>query len=121
MVSSSWYVRSLGHFDTPRLNFLLERLVHLELGDLASSSIYLNSGWPNLEPIMEPSAENKPSASKNLSNSNPIATPCSDCGSVHKEIFEFQRWQRGGNQGKEWENLVRPVIERWGMFVELYV
>ena len=46
---------------------------------------------------------------------------CKDCGSTHKEIFEFERWPKGPHKNKEWERIVKPVIERWGIFVELYV
>lgn len=44
-------------------------------------------------------------------------TPCTDCGKVHKEIFEFQRVERGRLVGKEWDMVVKPVIEKWGRFV----
>ncbi|KAF8969953.1 hypothetical protein BDZ97DRAFT_1793608 [Flammula alnicola] len=93
----------------------LERLIHLELADLACSTIYLDPSWPNIDAA--PMTETKSSGSKD-SNS---AAPCLDCGSVHKEIFEFKRWKRGKYQGKEWEELVKPVVERWATFVELYV
>jgi len=91
-----------------------ERLIHLELADLTSTAVYLDRAWPEVtEP---PAAEGK----TNDSNTS-IATVCPDCGSKHKEIFEFQRWTSGRNKGKEWDNIVKPVIERWGKFVELYV
>jgi len=87
-----------------------ERLIHLELADLTSSCVYLDSRWPNIE--IDASTPNSETKSK---DSN-AGKPCVDCGSVHKEIFEFKRWKRA-----EWEGLVKPVIERWGKFVELYV
>ena len=40
---------------------------------------------------------------------------------MHKEIFEFQRWPKGKYKNKEWESIVKPVIERWGEFVRDYV
>ena len=43
--------------------------------------------------------------------------PCADCGKVHREIFEFQRFERGPLVGKEWDMVVKPVIEKWGKFV----
>jgi hypothetical protein len=38
-----------------------------------------------------------------------------DCtgGTTHKEIFAFTRIE----SGKEWESVVRPVIEKWSKFV----
>ncbi|CAA7271807.1 unnamed protein product [Cyclocybe aegerita] len=95
----------------------LERLIHIELADLVSTYIYLDPAWPNVDEAASTSAGEKTSNSK---DSN-IPRTCPDCGSIHKEIFEFQRWKRGKNKGKEWGNLVKPVVERWGKFVELYV
>ena len=62
--------------------------------------------------------EGKASTSK---SENGSFQPCVDCGSTHKEIFEFRRWKQGESKGKEWDKLVKPVVERWGKFVELYV
>ena len=42
-------------------------------------------------------------------------------GAVHKEIFSFPRAKTGPYKGKEWEKIVKPVIEKWGAFVEAYV
>jgi len=89
----------------------LERLIHLELADLTWSCIYLDARWPEIE---IPNVETKP-----RDRDTNGGKPCVDCGSVHKEIFEFKRWTRG--KGREWDGLVKPVIERWGKFVELYV
>ena len=44
-------------------------------------------------------------------------TPCTDCGKIHQETFELQRFKRGPLVGKEWDMVVKPVIERWGKFV----
>lgn len=101
-----------------RLGFL-ERLVHLELADLTCTCVYLDPSWPKMDAISTASPSAKASSSWKGENGSP--QPCVDCGSIHKEIFEFQRWKQGRNQGKEWDNLVKPVIERWGKFVELYV
>ncbi|KZT20283.1 DUF1766-domain-containing protein [Neolentinus lepideus HHB14362 ss-1] len=94
----------------------LERLVHLELEDLAEGMVYLDPGWPNV------------SAPKRV---NPTPTPkkgkgklykiCPDCGKQHKEIFSFARVEKGRYKGKEWEAIVKPVIEKWGAFVEAYL
>lgn len=40
-------------------------------------------------------------------------------GTTHKEIFSFRRVEGGDNQDKEWELVVKPVIEKWGTFVEV--
>lgn len=40
---------------------------------------------------------------------------------MHKEIFSFDRVKRGHYKDKEWESIVRPVIEKWGAFVDAYV
>jgi len=99
----------------------LERIIHLELADLACTGVYLDPSWPKIGTVssaLPSSVEAKASTSKGANGS---LQPCVDCGSMHKEIFEFWRWKQGGNTGKEWDNLVKPVIERWGKFVELYV
>lgn len=88
-----------------------ERLVHLELADLATTTAYLDPAWPNLPITTNLSAVNITSAGQ----------PCSDCGNIHKEIFELTKIKRGRYKGKEWESVVKPVIERWGFFVETYV
>lgn len=40
---------------------------------------------------------------------------------MHKEIFEFKRWEKGEYEGKEWEEIVKRVVERWGRFVDIYL
>jgi hypothetical protein len=64
-------------------------------------------------------------AAESISNTGTIGsmkrTSCADCGKVHKEIFEFQRFERGRLVGKEWDMVVRPVIEKWGKFVDTSV
>ena len=42
-------------------------------------------------------------------------------GAIHKEIFTFQRVQKGRYKNVEWEQLVQPVITKWGRFVADYV
>lgn len=94
-----------------------ERLIHIELADLASTCVYLETGWPSgLETPPSTSAVSKMNGRGNGGNE-----PCPDCGSMHKEIFEFRKWERGKLKGKEWEQIVKPVVERWGRFVDLYV
>ena len=36
---------------------------------------------------------------------------------MHKEIFSFRRPESGRYKDKEWEELVQPVIDKWGGFV----
>lgn len=96
-----------------------ERLIHLELADLVSSRIYLEPSWPNIE-VKASSSKSEGKSKENSSNAS-SPKPCPDCGSMHKEIFEFKRWKGGKHRGKEWDNLVKPVVERWAKFVELYV
>jgi hypothetical protein len=38
-------------------------------------------------------------------------------GAVHKEIFSLTRVERGRYKGNEWDLLVKPVIEKWGMLL----
>ncbi|KAH6918699.1 hypothetical protein BKA70DRAFT_1416678 [Coprinopsis sp. MPI-PUGE-AT-0042] len=92
----------------------LERLIHLELADLAATQVYLQRAWPNI--VLDDSSATSPARA-----SPEKRTPCPDCGSRHKEIFEFHRWTKGPNKNKEWEKIVKPIIERWGKFIELYV
>ncbi|GLB35062.1 putative T5orf172 domain containing protein [Lyophyllum shimeji] len=88
-----------------------ERLVHLELADLAFTCVYLDPAWPELDgPTVNPT-------SVNGTNGAGKGKPCADCRSLHKEIFEFKRL-RGRRKGKEWELIVQPVILKWGAFVD---
>ncbi|KAI6042984.1 hypothetical protein EDC04DRAFT_2653847, partial [Pisolithus marmoratus] len=99
----------------------LERLVHIELADL---SLYA----PYLEPDKFPSTAL--SAVKR-------ANRCPDCTyfSLHnpsaltifdqvewftREIFSFRRPDAGQYEGREWDLIVKPVIEKWGRFVKEY-
>jgi hypothetical protein len=101
-------------------NFL-ERLIHIELGDLTCSCVYLDPSWPNVDTATSASPSAVAVKASTSKSENGSVQPCVDCGSIHKEIFEFRRWKQGENKGKEWDNLVKPVVERWGKFVELYV
>jgi len=92
----------------------LERLIHIELADLVETQVYLESAWPTIDPTSTDIVPRTQASTKKLER-------CVDCGSKHKEIFEFQRWTSGPNRTKEWENIVKPVVERWGKFVELYL
>ena len=88
----------------------------MELGDLVRSQIYLEAAWPNVK--CEDDGDKAPSGGTKAGNTTGA---CPDCGSIHKEIFEFTRWTDRKRRGKEWESLVKPVVERWGNFVALHV
>ncbi|KAH9923921.1 uncharacterized protein BXZ73DRAFT_50670 [Epithele typhae] len=86
----------------------LEKLVHLELADLALNAPYLDPKFPNV--TIDGSGNDRAVT----------RTPCPDCNQVHKEIFSFPRG-KGNYHGREWDKIVKPVIEKWGGFVEAYV
>ncbi|KAL6307961.1 hypothetical protein BKA93DRAFT_766686 [Sparassis latifolia] len=90
----------------------VERLVHLELADLAVNSPYLDDDFPKTRAQPQDTPTREASTRKK--------TPCSDCDKIHREIFTFARSEHSRYHGKEWESLVRPVIEKWGGFVEAY-
>lgn len=88
----------------------IERLVHLELNDIVETKVYLDRSWPN------PSTTTYQGGSKITRDK-----VCSDCGCLHKEIFEFERLKKGRYKGKEYELIVKPIIEKWGGFVDDFV
>ncbi|KAI5992156.1 hypothetical protein EDD15DRAFT_2168373 [Pisolithus albus] len=96
----------------------LERLVHIELTDLSLYAPYLEPEWPQTN-----NSEQSLSVAGSLSN-GPSAVQraghCKDCGVVHREIFSFRRPNGGKYQGREWEDIVKPVIEKWGRFIKEY-
>ncbi|KAG6330889.1 hypothetical protein ID866_8199 [Astraeus odoratus] len=97
----------------------VERLVHIELADLSLYAPYLEQGWPRLN-----NSRRSPSATSSASNA-PLAIrktldSCPDCGVVHREIFSFRRPNNGKYKGREWDLIVKPVIEKWGRFVKEY-
>ncbi|EMD34427.1 hypothetical protein CERSUDRAFT_117298 [Gelatoporia subvermispora B] len=89
----------------------VERLVHLELADLALNAPYLEPEFPNVP------AEGRDSTSP----ARPRRKPCSDCGAMHKEIFSFPRPESGRYKDQVWELIVQPVIDKWGGFVAGYM
>ncbi|KAJ7273137.1 hypothetical protein C8J57DRAFT_266877 [Mycena rebaudengoi] len=104
----------------------LERLIHLELADLVAEGQYLKPNWKSfkkgqLPPVAgvasPPATPNKKPAAAALGN----GPKCPDCGTQHKEIFTFTRVKKGPYKGKEWEGIVKPIVERWGQFVEEHV
>ncbi|KAI1789211.1 hypothetical protein LXA43DRAFT_893348 [Ganoderma leucocontextum] len=72
----------------------LERLIHVELTDRAAQS--------------NPAGRTAP------------RTRCTDCYSVHTEIFTLRRLH-GRNYGSEWHLIVRPIVQKWAHFVSLHV
>ncbi|KAJ6488533.1 hypothetical protein C8R47DRAFT_1015197 [Mycena vitilis] len=105
----------------------LERLIHLELADLVAEGQYLKPNWKSFKkgqpPVIDltvttpPSTPNKKPAAAALGS----GPKCPDCNTQHKEIFTFTRVKKGPYKGKEWEGIVKPVVERWGQFVEEFV
>ncbi|EKM55964.1 uncharacterized protein PHACADRAFT_256946 [Phanerochaete carnosa HHB-10118-sp] len=95
--------------DPGKYCYRLERLIHLELADLIVNRPYLLSGYPKLTEAPERNA--KP----------PPKRKCPDCGKMHKEIFTFSRITNGKRKGREYETIVKPVVEKWGRYVEKYV
>ena len=108
----------------------LERMIHLELADLAVNAPYLDEDYPDVK------------GGNGSGNGRAVVRKaCPDCtyllpffcacpcvadterrigGAVHKEIFSFPRAKKGQFKGKEWEEIVKPVIAKWGLFVETY-
>ncbi|KAI6117564.1 hypothetical protein EDD16DRAFT_1481406 [Pisolithus croceorrhizus] len=96
----------------------LERLVHIELADLSLYAPYLEPDWPKTN-----NSKQSPSAAGPLSSALSAvkrANRCTDCGVVHREIFSFHRPNGGKYEGREWDVIVKPVIEKWGRFVKEY-
>ncbi|KAH8979875.1 hypothetical protein EDB83DRAFT_2493431 [Lactarius deliciosus] len=87
----------------------LERLVHIELSDLAMFAPYLETGYPSIRAKMTNNGGNRD------------VKKCPDCFTMHKEIFAFKRATNGQYKDEEWERIVKPVIEKWGRFVEAYL
>ncbi|OCH89104.1 hypothetical protein OBBRIDRAFT_713073, partial [Obba rivulosa] len=87
----------------------VERLVHLELADLAVNAQYLDPEYPNQKA--------KPGDGK----AKLKRKPCTDCGAIHKEIFSFPRPENSPYKDVEWEKIVQPVIDKWGGFVAAYL
>ncbi|KAI0094083.1 hypothetical protein BDY19DRAFT_902747 [Irpex rosettiformis] len=91
--------------------FRLERLIHVELADLALNGQYLLPGFPTVSPDFTDNGSPKAKLKKK----------CVDCGKMHKEIFAFQRPQKGRFHKHEWELIVKQIIHKWGRFVEEHV
>ncbi|KAJ7221751.1 hypothetical protein GGX14DRAFT_532522 [Mycena pura] len=105
----------------------IERLIHLELADLVVEGQYLKPNWRSFKkgqpPAVPVDVDSPPSTPKKKPAAAAMGSgpKCPDCGTQHKEIFTFTRVKKGLYKGKEWEGIVKPVVERWSNFVEEYV
>ncbi|KAG2124536.1 hypothetical protein BD769DRAFT_875854 [Suillus cothurnatus] len=87
----------------------LERLVHIELKDLATHAPYLHPNFPDVHFSDIP----------RLPKAKP--KPCRECnGTKHQEIFSFTLVKEGEFFGREWEDIIKPVIRKWGLFLVKY-
>jgi hypothetical protein len=41
-------------------------------------------------------------------------------GTKHQEVFSFTLIKEGEFFGREWEDIVKPVIRKWGLFLMKY-
>ncbi|EJD46097.1 hypothetical protein AURDEDRAFT_63622 [Auricularia subglabra TFB-10046 SS5] len=104
----------------------LERLIHLELADLAVMAPYLPEDQrpklPTRPQARRSSSDETGSKKSTASPARPSRpyVPCA-CGSLHKEIFVLPRAKSGKYKDHIWEDLVKSVIERWGNFVNDHV
>ncbi|KAG8765087.1 hypothetical protein FRC20_007324 [Serendipita sp. 405] len=108
----------------PHIN-RLERLVHLHLADIAKNAPYLESipdvgtsqsaSAPDLTTTNTPRRKRAKDVDVSMSGK-----PCPDCGRIHREIFTFPK-AKGKLENAEWEKIVLPVIQTWGLFVEQYL
>ncbi|KAF9534087.1 hypothetical protein CPB83DRAFT_744399, partial [Crepidotus variabilis] len=88
----------------------LERLIHIELADLATNPVYINPSWPQVDHPSVLDAVHGRRASR----------PCTDCGHRHQEIFRLRRWNDDEREGMEWKLIIVPIMKRWSEFVEQY-
>ncbi|KAJ1309972.1 hypothetical protein OPQ81_006730 [Rhizoctonia solani] len=94
----------------------LERLIHLELSDIALNSTHLTPRF-NREASDQENTDINSDTSTALPSSKLEKKSCPDCDQKHKEIFTLQRVTTGEMKGREWECIVMPIIEKWGKFV----
>lgn len=123
----------------------LERLIHLELADLAVMAPYLpekdRPKLPTRPPNRRSSSDGTGTKKATASPARPPPRPRVMCactpvvslfaelrahnflvgGTMHQEIFMFQRAKSGKYKDHIWDDLVLPVIERWGKFVNDHV
>lgn len=99
----------------------LERLIHLELSDVALNSVHLTPEFTKKPSAKKAKGDTNSSPSKPPPASKLVKKPCPDCNTVHKEIFTLERVTSGKLKGREWEDVVQPIVEKWGKFVTEYV
>ncbi|KAF8515935.1 hypothetical protein JB92DRAFT_2912625 [Gautieria morchelliformis] len=103
----------------------LERLVLLELADLATHAPYLELGFPNVDANAVASGDTSepstPGRSHKPSKVHVPWKPCIDCGTIHRELHSFQRARKGKHRNAEYERLVQPVIAKWGRLVREFL
>ena len=107
----------------------LERLIHLELGDLVLSQQYIDPAFPTIEAanVKKPGTATRQRCAECRSPLC-ILPKCwsrhpdhySSGGTAHKEIFTFRKVKKGKLQGREWESVVQPIIQKWGVYVGKY-
>ena len=106
----------------------LERLIHLELGDLVLSQQYIDPGFPKIDAanVKKTGVATKQKCAECMFLMlppmliAPVLTPRLLGGTTHKEIFTFKKVRKGKFKGKEWESIVQPVIQKWGGYVGKY-
>ncbi|CAE6498252.1 unnamed protein product [Rhizoctonia solani] len=110
----------------------LERLIHLELRDIALNSTHLTPRFQEIvlgrggssgkghPPSESPSSLKRANQSKRRkapAQADSPLKPCPDCKKIHRKIFVLERAMSGELKGREWELVVKPIIEKWGNFV----
>ena len=111
----------------------VERLVHIELADLARHAPYLRPNFPDINHMDVPPLAK---AERVLCRDCKFCfmPSCRESGEAHKipgslrtgkdtrhrEIFSFRRVEEGDILGREWECIIEPVIKKWGLFVMKY-
>ena len=106
----------------------LERLIHLELGDLVLSQQYLDPAFPEIDTanVKKTGVATKQKCAECRlpvllrDSDDKVADLCPSGGTTHKEIFTFRRVKKGKLKGKEWESIVQPTIQKWGEYVGKY-
>lgn len=106
----------------------LERLIHLELGDLVLSQQYLDPAFPKIETanVKKTGVGNKQKCAEcmSLAVTPKLGEMIPDHrllgGTTHKEIFTFKQAKKGKFKEKEWELIVEPIVQKWGEYVNKY-
>ena len=108
----------------------VERLVHIELADLARHAPYLRPNFPYINYMDVPPLEKAepifcrdckfcfiPSCwESGEAHKIPGVSKSTGKGTEHRKNFLFRRVE----DGREWEDIIEPVIMRWGRFVMEY-